>query len=129
VAKPQTASTWEILVGYLVLLAVFWLVFLRPVSQRQKKQREMLKSLKRGDRVVTQGGVHGVVVEVRDEEVVLRVAPKVDVTVDKSAIQRVHRLAKEETAREAKDGREAREVREAKDAKGTDDTAGPPGKA
>lgn len=88
-------ATWEIIVGYAVLLGIFWLLFLRPMSQRQRKQRELLRSVKRGDKVVTSGGLHGVIVEVKDEEVVLRIAPKVDVTIDKAAIARVHRLAKE----------------------------------
>jgi preprotein translocase subunit YajC len=98
--QSATNGSWEIIVGYAVLLGIFWLLFLRPMSQRQRKQREMLKTIKRGDKVVTQGGLHGVVVEVKEEEVLLRVAPKVDVTVDKSSIQRVFRLPKDEGSKE-----------------------------
>jgi preprotein translocase subunit YajC len=103
----HATNTWEIIVGYVVLLGIFWLLFLRPMSQRQRKQREMLKTVKRGDRVVTQGGLHGVVVEVRDEEVDLRIAPKVDVTIDKQAIQKVFRLPKGEGDKEGEGGKGA----------------------
>jgi preprotein translocase subunit YajC len=92
-----------LIVGYALLLAVFWFVFIRPASQQRRRHQEMLKTVKRGDRVVTQGGLHGVVAEVKDDLVVLRVAPKVDVTIDKSAIQRVHRLKKDEEGAPAGD--------------------------
>jgi len=78
------------LVSLLPLVAIFlvfyFLLFL-PNQRRQKKQQEMLQNLKNGDRVVTSGGVHGTIVGLRDEYIVLRVPPdSVKLEVQRSAV-------------------------------------------
>ena len=78
------------LVSLLPLVAIFlvfyFLLFL-PNQRRQKKQQEMLQNLKNGDRVVTSGGVHGTIVGLRDEYILLRVPPdSVKLEVQRSAV-------------------------------------------
>jgi preprotein translocase subunit YajC len=78
------------LVSLLPLVAIFlvfyFLLFL-PNQRRQKKQQELLQNLKNGDRVVTSGGVHGTIVGLRDEYIVLRVPPdSVKLEVQRSAV-------------------------------------------
>ncbi|HYS17930.1 MAG TPA: preprotein translocase subunit YajC [Candidatus Binatia bacterium] len=71
------------------MLAIFYFLLLRP-QQRQKQDRErMLASIKKGDRVVTTGGLHGTVTGLNEHTVVLRVADQVKVEFDRSAIGRV----------------------------------------
>jgi len=89
------------LVSLLPLVAIFlvfyFLLFL-PNQRRQKKQQEMLQNLKNGDRVVTNGGVHGTIVGLRDEYVVLRVPPdSVKLEVQRSAVASVENLPPEAT--------------------------------
>ena len=61
----------------LVLLALMWVLLVRPQQQRVRRQRELIASLEVGDEVVTAGGVVGQVVALRDDEVHLEVAPGV----------------------------------------------------
>jgi len=71
------------------MLAIFYFLLLRP-QQKQKQDRErMLASIKRGDRVVTTGGLHGTVTGLSEHTITLRVADQVKLEFDRSAIGRV----------------------------------------
>ena len=71
------------------MLAIFYFLLLRP-QQKQKQERErMLSSLKRGDRVVTSGGLHGTVTAISEHTVTLRVDNQVKLEFDRGAIGRV----------------------------------------
>jgi preprotein translocase subunit YajC len=71
------------------IFAIFYFLLIRP-QQRQKKDREaMLASVKKGDRVVTTGGLHGTVVGLNDQIVTLKVADQVRLDFDRSALGRV----------------------------------------
>ena len=71
------------------MFAIFYFIVLRP-QQRQKAERErMLTALKKGDKVVTSGGMHGTVVGLGEHTVTIRVADQVKVEFDRSAIGRV----------------------------------------
>jgi len=63
------------LIPVLLMVVVFYLVLFLPMRRRQKKLEEMLRSLKAGDRVVTNGGLVGVVTSLTEKTVVLRVKP------------------------------------------------------
>lgn len=82
------SSSWIIIV-YIAFFAAIWYFMIRPQSVQQRKHQDLVKNLKKGDRCITAGGLHGIVVEAMDDVVVLRVAPKMDVTVQKSSIQSV----------------------------------------
>jgi preprotein translocase subunit YajC len=65
------------------IFAVFYFLMILPQQRRQKKWQAMLGELKAGDKVVTTGGIRGVVFSVKDDALVLRVAPdniKLEVT-------------------------------------------------
>ncbi len=77
------------LLFFAAIFAIFYFLLIRP-QQKQKRDRErMLADLKRGDRVVTNGGVHGTIVTLGEQTVVLRVADQVKLEVDRGAIARV----------------------------------------
>ena len=79
-----------------ILLVFYFLLFL-PNQKRQKKQQVMLANLKNGDRVVTSGGIHGTIVGLRDEFIVLRVPPEsVRLEVLRSAVATVDNPAEEQ---------------------------------
>ena len=59
----------------LLLIPVLYLLMIRPQQKRQKQWQEMLKSIKSGDRVTTAGGIRGIVLSIKDDSVILRVAP------------------------------------------------------
>ena len=57
------------------IFAIFYFLLIMPQQRKQKKWQEMLKQIKSGDRVVTSGGLTGVILSVKDDTVVLRVPP------------------------------------------------------
>lgn len=81
------STTMWMLLPFLLLM---WLMVMRPEQKRRKEQQNLLASLKAGDRVVTIGGMHGVIASLTDKTVVLRV-DAVQMTVDRTAIARVER--------------------------------------
>ena len=85
-AQPG-GSPWTSLVFILMLIVVFWLFFIRPQSKKAKEEQKFRDSLKKGDKVVTIGGFHGKVVEVKDTTVVISIAPNTEVEVEKTALQ------------------------------------------
>ncbi len=77
------------LLFFAAIFAIFYFLLIRP-QQRQKKERQaLLSAIKKGDRVVTTGGLHGTVTGLGEHTVVLRVADQVKLEFDRSAIGRV----------------------------------------
>ncbi len=72
-----------------LIFFVMYFLLIRPQSQQQKETAKMQAALKKNDAVVTFGGVHGTVVNVKEETVTLRVDDNVRLEVDKSAIARL----------------------------------------
>jgi preprotein translocase subunit YajC len=69
----STTSTLY-LIGFLVIIfALFYFVMIRPQRKRQKDQQKMIESMQKGDRVVTAGGIFGVIDSVREDSVVIKV--------------------------------------------------------
>ncbi len=79
---------------FLPIVAIFYLLLIRPQQQKQKKLDQMLKELKKGDRVVTSGGIICTVTGIDDAKAVLRVADDVKIEFAKSAITQVLEEAK-----------------------------------
>ena len=69
-----------------LLIVVFWLFFIRPQSKKAKEEQKYRDSLQKGDKVVTIGGFHGKVVEVKESTVILSLAPNMEVEVEKTAL-------------------------------------------
>lgn len=59
----------------LFIFAIFYFLLIMPQQRRQKKWQKMLGELKTGDKVVTNGGIHGTIIALRDEYVHLRIPP------------------------------------------------------
>jgi preprotein translocase subunit YajC len=72
-----------------VLLGVFWVLMILPQRRQQKKRTEMLNALKKGDKVITIGGIHGEITELGDEDIRIRIADKVEVKITKGSVSRV----------------------------------------
>jgi preprotein translocase subunit YajC len=70
----------------LVLLALMWVLLVRPQQQRVRRQRELIASLEVGDDVVTAGGIVGRIVALEGDEVRLEVAPGVTLRVVRLAV-------------------------------------------
>ena len=74
----------------LLLIPVLYLLMIRPQQKRQKQWQSMLGSLKTGDRVTTAGGLRGTIISMKDDVIVVRVAPDgIKLEVSKNAIAAV----------------------------------------
>lgn len=74
------------LVPFVLIFAVFYFIVIMPAKKQQKKKDAMIAGLKKGDRVVTTGGIYGSVAAVEDGALLLKVAENVKIRVAKNAI-------------------------------------------
>ncbi|MCR5646050.1 MAG: preprotein translocase subunit YajC [Bacteroidales bacterium] len=84
--NQQPKPGWTSLVWIVLLIVVFWLFFIRPQSKRAKEQQKFRDELKKGDKVVTIGGFHGKITEVKENTVMVSLAPEITVEIEKSAL-------------------------------------------
>jgi len=77
------------LLPWIVLFGIMYLLLIRPQQVRERKRRDMLGALKKGDKVVTIGGIYGVLAAVKDDTVRLRVGDKVEFTLSREGIASV----------------------------------------
>ena len=69
----QQQSSWSGIFMIILIFVVFWLFFIRPQNKRAKEQQKFRENLQKGDKVVTIGGIHGRVEEVREHTVLVSV--------------------------------------------------------
>lgn len=79
-------NPWVQLIPFALVLAIFYFIILLPMQRRQKKVQQFLANLKVNDRVVTTGGVYGVITRINDKTVQLQIADKVRIEIAKAAI-------------------------------------------
>ncbi|MDR0552060.1 MAG: preprotein translocase subunit YajC [Spirochaetaceae bacterium] len=100
---------------FVLIIAIFYFLIIRPQNKKQKETQKMLEALKKGDKVVTIGGVNGVIHSVRDKTVVVKVDENTKVEFLRSAISSVIDPSKqvEEKTEEKKDeGEKSKEKKE-----------------
>jgi len=74
----------------LLLIPLMYFVMIRPQQKRQKQWQEMLGGIKTGDRVTTSGGIRGIILSIKDDAIIIRVAPdNIKMEIAKSAIASV----------------------------------------
>jgi preprotein translocase subunit YajC len=79
-------------IGFLVLMVgVFYFLLLRPEQKRRREHDQLVSGLKRNDQIVLASGIHGRVAALGEKVVTVEIAPKVQVQVDRSAIQSVQK--------------------------------------
>jgi preprotein translocase subunit YajC len=73
-------------VPIVLIFAIFYFVLLAPMRRRQKALQQTIENLKRGDRIVTTGGLYGEVVGIESKDLMIKIADNVKVRVAKSAV-------------------------------------------
>ena len=77
------------LVFMVLIFAVFYFLFIRPSQVQQKKHKEMIQSIQKGDRIISSGGIHGKITQIKDFTVKIKVDEKTELEVEKSMIRKV----------------------------------------
>ncbi len=83
------------LITIVLIIGVFYFLLIRPQKKAQEDHKKMLSALKKNDEVITVGGIHGTVANVKDVSVTLKVDDNVKIEVQKSSIASVRRKASE----------------------------------
>ena len=84
------------LMPIIFIFIIFYFLLIRPQKKAQDEHKKMIASLKKNDEVVTSGGIHGTITNVKDAAVTLKVDDNVKIDVEKSCIARVKRKISEE---------------------------------
>ena len=82
-------KTGQAVLPVIIMVVIFYFMLYRPQKKQQKKRQVLLDSLKKGQKVLTIGGIHGEIVTLSEDTAVLRVAEKVEMTFARSAIAQV----------------------------------------
>lgn len=73
----------------IVIFVIFYLLIFRPQQKQQKMRKKMLADLKRGDEVITNGGIYGKIMELQEAFVMLQISSNVTVKLDRSQVNTV----------------------------------------
>lgn len=82
----QQGGGWSGMIMILAMIVIFYFFMIRPQSKKQKEIKKAREAMQSGDRVVTAGGIHGKIREVKDDTIVMEVAPNVTIKVDKTSV-------------------------------------------
>ena len=80
------SSPLGMLVPFVLIFLVFYFIVIMPAKKQQKKKEALIAALKKGDRVITTGGIYGTVAAVEDHDILLKVSENVKIRVTKTAI-------------------------------------------
>jgi len=84
----SSANTWSFWIMILLMFLIMWLFMIRPQRKQQKELEKFRSELKKGDKVITAGGIYGVIADVEERTVLLKVDGDVKIRVDKTSIVR-----------------------------------------
>lgn len=84
--QPGGMDLLSTIVPFLLIIVVFYFLILRPQQKRQKERTKLLEGVKKGDKVITAGGVHGVVEGIEDKTVLLKISDNTKVKLEKTGI-------------------------------------------
>lgn len=73
-------------VPLILMFAVFYFLLIRPQQKKQKQHREMIANIKRGDRVITNGGIYGTVAGLSEHTIILKIADQVKIEITRNAV-------------------------------------------
>ncbi|SFF20551.1 preprotein translocase subunit YajC [Nitrosomonas sp. Nm166] len=86
-APAQSEASLVSLLPMIGILIIFYFLLIRPQSKRAKEHKQMVEALQRGDEVITNGGILGLIINVSESYVIVEIAPAVEVTILKSSVQ------------------------------------------
>lgn len=111
-AAPSASATGSLVTSFLpiaLIILIMYLFLIRPQSKRQKETEKMLNALKKGDKIITIGGIHGTISSVKEKTVIVKVDDDAKIEFNRTAISSVElsdaekaKLAEAEAEKKAK---------------------------
>jgi len=87
--NPVSASPWASLIPIVAIFLIFYFLLIRPQVRQERQHKKMLAGLKKGDRVLTTGGIYGTITGLKGSDLELKVADNVKLLVSRSAVARL----------------------------------------
>ena len=91
-SAPQNGAEQNGFMAFLPMILVIVIIYffmIRPQTKKAKQQRDMLSALKKGDKIVTIGGVHGTISNVKDHTFIVQIAANTEIEIDKASVSAV----------------------------------------
>jgi preprotein translocase subunit YajC len=85
-ASEQMVNPLTQFTPFLVIFAIFYFLVIKPEQTKQNERKQRLTNVKKNDEVVTNGGIHGTVVNVKQTTIIVRIDDNVKIEIDKEAI-------------------------------------------
>jgi preprotein translocase subunit YajC len=85
-AEGQEGSSWMSFLPLLAIIVVFYFFFIRPQMKKSKDQKKFREALKKGDKIISIGGIHGKIIEVQDTTFTIEVEGQTKLKIEKSAV-------------------------------------------
>lgn len=79
---------WTLIIFLVMIFGVFYFLIIRPQRKRQKEHNNLVQELRKGDNVITAGGIHGVIESVSDEVVLMKIESGSVIRVEKNSVVR-----------------------------------------
>lgn len=92
---PQQPSMLMTFMPLIFIFVIFYFLLIRPQQKRQKEHQKLVAALKTNDRVITSAGIHGIIANVKERTVVLKVADNVKMEFDRASIATVLKSSEE----------------------------------
>ena len=105
-----------------LIILIFYFFIIRPQNKKQKETEKMLNALKKGDKVITVGGIHGVVSSTKEKTVIVKVDDNTKIEFSRNAIASVVADKVEKDSKSAKDDKKADKTEETPVAEATTET-------
>ncbi|MCP5246030.1 MAG: preprotein translocase subunit YajC [Burkholderiales bacterium] len=114
---------WANLILLIGIFVIFWLLLIRPQARRAKEHKQMVEALQRGDEVITNGGILGLILNVSESYVVVEIAPNVEVIVYKTSVQTLLPKGTLKSIEPSKGGKQSRKTAKGASAPAQEDKA------
>ena len=85
-AGQQQGSSWTFWIMMLLIFVVFYFFMIRPQTKKQKELQKQRDAMKKGDKVITAGGIYGEIKEVQENALIITIAKDVTIKVDKGSV-------------------------------------------
>ncbi|MCL2764601.1 MAG: preprotein translocase subunit YajC [Treponema sp.] len=95
-AEGNPADAWTAFIPFVAVILIFYLLIIRPQSKKRKETEKMIAALKKGDRIVTIGGLYGTIQSIKETTVIVKADDNVKLEFLRSAISSVIAPSKEE---------------------------------
>ncbi len=96
-AQPQQ-NMFITIMPLIFIFVIFYFLLIRPQQKKAKDHAKLVESIKTGDQVVTNAGIHGVVANVKEKTLIIKIADNVKVEFDRAAVAAVEKTADKEVA-------------------------------